>query len=48
MATYDPWRKAPSDPVERFEAAVAGIEGLETRAMAGPAERDLVIQSAPR
>lgn len=31
----DPWRKAPPDLVERFEAAVAGIEGLELRKMFG-------------
>jgi hypothetical protein len=31
----DPWRKAPADLVERFGAAVAGIEGLETRKMFG-------------
>ena len=35
MATDNPWRKAPPDLVERFEAAVAGIEGLETRKMFG-------------
>jgi TfoX/Sxy family transcriptional regulator of competence genes len=29
------WRKAPEDLVERFGAAVAGIEGLETRKMFG-------------
>jgi TfoX/Sxy family transcriptional regulator of competence genes len=31
----DPWRKSPTDLVERFGAAVAGIEGLETRKMFG-------------
>ena len=31
----DPWRKAPGDLKERFEAAVAGIEGLEQRQMFG-------------
>lgn len=35
MASDNPWRKAPSELVERFEAAVAGIEGLETRKMFG-------------
>jgi TfoX/Sxy family transcriptional regulator of competence genes len=35
MATDNPWRKAPPDLVERFEAAVAGVEGLETRKMFG-------------
>jgi TfoX/Sxy family transcriptional regulator of competence genes len=35
MASENPWRKAPPDLVERFEAAVAGIEGLETRKMFG-------------
>lgn len=34
MATGS-WRKAPEDLVERFGAAVAGIEGLETRKMFG-------------
>lgn len=34
MATGS-WRKAPGDLVERFEAAVAGIDGLETRKMFG-------------
>jgi TfoX/Sxy family transcriptional regulator of competence genes len=29
------WRKAPEDLVERFGAAAAGIEGLETRKMFG-------------
>jgi TfoX/Sxy family transcriptional regulator of competence genes len=29
------WRKAPVELVERFEAAVAGIEGLEKRQMFG-------------
>ena len=33
--TGDPWRKAPPELVERFAAAVAGIEGLETRQMFG-------------
>jgi hypothetical protein len=31
----DPWRKSPEDLKERFEAAVAGIEGLEQRQMFG-------------
>ena len=31
----DPWRKAPAELKERFEAAVAGIEGLEQRQMFG-------------
>jgi TfoX/Sxy family transcriptional regulator of competence genes len=35
MATDNPWRKAPPELVEQFEAAVAGIEGLETRKMFG-------------
>lgn len=35
MATESPWRKSPPDLVERFEAAVAGVEGLETRKMFG-------------
>lgn len=35
MATDNPWRKAPPELVARFEAAVAGIEGLETRKMFG-------------
>lgn len=35
MATDNPWRKAPPDLVQRFEAAVAGVEGLETRKMFG-------------
>ena len=35
MAADNPWRKAPPELVERFEAAVAGIEGLETRKMFG-------------
>lgn len=34
MATGN-WRKAPDDLVERFAAAVAGIEGLERRKMFG-------------
>lgn len=29
------WRKAPEDLVERFGAAVAGIDGLQTRKMFG-------------
>jgi TfoX/Sxy family transcriptional regulator of competence genes len=29
------WRKAPAELVERFEAAVAGIDGLEKRQMFG-------------
>jgi len=35
MAGNSPWRRAPPDLVERFEAAVAGIEGLQTRKMFG-------------
>lgn len=35
MASGNPWRKAPPDLVERFEAAVAGVDGLETRKMFG-------------
>lgn len=35
MSTRPPWRKAPADLVERFAAAVAGVEGLETRKMFG-------------
>ena len=35
MADPGAWRKAPSELVERFGAAVAGIEGLETRKMFG-------------
>ena len=31
----DPWRKAPAELKERFEAAVAGIDGLEQRKMFG-------------
>lgn len=31
----DNWRKAPTDLVERFQAAVAGVDGLETRKMFG-------------
>lgn len=31
----DPWRKAPGELKERFEAAVAGIDGLEQRKMFG-------------
>lgn len=31
----DPWRKSPADLRERFEAAVAGIDGLEQRKMFG-------------
>lgn len=34
MATGS-WRKAPDELVERFETAVAGIHGLETRKMFG-------------
>ncbi len=30
-----PWRKSPEELRERFEAAVAGIEGLEQRQMFG-------------
>jgi TfoX/Sxy family transcriptional regulator of competence genes len=30
-----PWRKSPPELVERFETAVAGIEGLEQRQMFG-------------
>jgi TfoX/Sxy family transcriptional regulator of competence genes len=33
--TPDPWRKAPEELRERFEAAVAGVEGLEQRKMFG-------------
>jgi TfoX/Sxy family transcriptional regulator of competence genes len=29
------WRKAPSDLVERFHEAVAGLEGIEVRQMFG-------------
>lgn len=29
------WRRAPADLVERFHAAVAGVEGLEVRSMFG-------------
>lgn len=29
------WRKAPPELVERFEAAVAGIDGMEVRKMFG-------------
>lgn len=35
MAADNTWRKAPTDLVERFAAAVAGVEGLETRKMFG-------------
>jgi TfoX/Sxy family transcriptional regulator of competence genes len=35
MSTHNPWRKAPEELVERFGAAVAGIDGLETRKMFG-------------
>jgi TfoX/Sxy family transcriptional regulator of competence genes len=35
MATHNPWRKSPEELVERFGAAVAGVEGLETRKMFG-------------
>jgi TfoX/Sxy family transcriptional regulator of competence genes len=31
----DPWRKALPEDVERFQAATAGIEGLEPRKMFG-------------
>jgi TfoX/Sxy family transcriptional regulator of competence genes len=31
----DPWRKSPADLQERFETAVAGIDGLEQRQMFG-------------
>ncbi|MGH2382012.1 MAG: hypothetical protein ACRDG7_12440 [Candidatus Limnocylindria bacterium] len=31
----DPWRKPAPELVERFHAAVAGIEGLEVRKMFG-------------
>lgn len=31
----EPWRKAPGELKERFEAAVAGIDGLEQRKMFG-------------
>ncbi len=31
----NPWRKARPEDVERFEAATAGIEGLEPRKMFG-------------
>lgn len=31
----DAWRKSPAELKERFEAAVAGIEGLEQRQMFG-------------
>ena len=33
MSTH--WRKSPAELIERFEAAVAGIEGLEQRKMFG-------------
>ena len=33
MSTH--WRKSPADLVERFDAAVAGIDGLERRQMFG-------------
>jgi TfoX/Sxy family transcriptional regulator of competence genes len=33
--TPDPWRKAPEELRERFEAAVAGVQGLEQRKMFG-------------
>ena len=33
--TGDAWRKSPPELVERFEAATAGIEGLERRQMFG-------------
>ena len=35
MSSHNPWRKSPEELVERFGAAVAGIEGLETRKMFG-------------
>ena len=35
MAASDAWRTAPSDLVERFHEAVAGIEGIEVRKMFG-------------
>ncbi len=35
MANDSPWRKAPPELVERFEAAVVGIKGLEMRKMFG-------------
>jgi len=35
MSSHNPWRKSPDELVERFGAAVAGIEGLETRKMFG-------------
>jgi TfoX/Sxy family transcriptional regulator of competence genes len=35
MGMHDPWRQAPDDLVERFGAAVAGIDGLEIRKMFG-------------
>src|SRR5688500_16501829 len=31
----DAWRKAPAELIERFHAAVAGIDGLEVRPMFG-------------
>ena len=31
----DPWRKARPDDVDRFHAAVAGLEGVEVRKMFG-------------
>jgi TfoX/Sxy family transcriptional regulator of competence genes len=31
----DPWQKSSADLIERFGAAVAGIDGLETRKMFG-------------
>ena len=31
----DPWPKSPADLQERFETAVAGVEGLEQRQMFG-------------
>ena len=33
MSTH--WRKSPRELVERFEAAIAGVEGLEPRQMFG-------------
>lgn len=35
MADSGAWRKAPAELVERFGAAVAGIDGMETRMMFG-------------
>ncbi|HEX5038714.1 MAG TPA: TfoX/Sxy family protein [Candidatus Limnocylindria bacterium] len=33
MSTH--WRKSPAELVERFEAAIAGVDGLEPRQMFG-------------